>query len=143
MKQEVNLRIVLEKPPAGVDFGLQKGAGSGYETVATQRSTGEDLRFECAVAVSLGNAGSPLKFSGPFVQGPSGSKFLYLDIGAYAGQKDTPWSRRLKIPLTGIPPKVLAAKDSVLEARVRGTGKDQGPSCGTAKPFTGWTLKRG
>ena len=29
---EIALRIVLQQPPAGVDFALQKGRGSAYET---------------------------------------------------------------------------------------------------------------
>lgn len=33
MESELNLRIVLEKPTAGVDFGLQKGCGNDYETL--------------------------------------------------------------------------------------------------------------
>jgi len=32
MKQELTLKIVLENPPSGVDFGLQKGSGNKYET---------------------------------------------------------------------------------------------------------------
>jgi len=143
VKQEVKLRIVLEKPPPGVDFGLQKGSGSNYETVGTQRSRGEDLRFECSVIASADSDRSMIKFSGPYVQGPAGNKFLYLDIGTYAGQKDSCWSRRLKIPLAGIPSGVLTAAEATLEARVRGTGKDQTPSCGTANPFPGWTFSKG
>jgi len=141
MKQQVRLRIVLEKPPAGVDFGLQKGSGRNFETVDTQRSSGADLEFECTAMMTAGGP-SGVKFSGPFVQGPAGGKFLYLDIGACAGQTDTPWSRRLKIPLAGIPQAVLTTKDPLLEGRVAGSGKDQSPSCGTAKSFAGWKLKR-
>lgn len=37
MERELTLRIVLEKPLAGVDFGLQKGRGSEYETIQKQR----------------------------------------------------------------------------------------------------------
>nr|WP_206108274.1 DUF5990 family protein [Paludisphaera soli] len=40
MNVELRLRIVLESPPAGVDFGLQLGKGSDYETIETQRSQG-------------------------------------------------------------------------------------------------------
>ena len=39
-------------------------------------------------------------FAGPFVQGPAGERFVYINIGTYAGQLNTPWSRRLKIPLS-------------------------------------------
>jgi len=121
---------VLERPTAGVDFGLQKGRGSGYETVQTQRSTGHDLVFECEVIVKAG------ALTGPFLQGPPGGRFLYIDIGTLAGQPQTPWTRRLKIPLTGITAKLLAAP--ALETRVAGCGVDGSPSCGTARPFAGW-----
>jgi hypothetical protein len=43
MEAELHLRIVLEKPPAGVDFGLQEGKGHAYKTVRIQR----DLRLYC------------------------------------------------------------------------------------------------
>src|SRR5580700_11618754 len=46
MARELTLRIIIEQPPQGVDFGLQKGSGSVYETVQKQRSQGKDLVFE-------------------------------------------------------------------------------------------------
>jgi hypothetical protein len=141
MKQhQLNLRIVVERPPAGVDFGLQKGRGSDYETVQTQQSKKEDLRFEFHIEVKEGKDGLP-NFLGPFVQGPTQERFVYLDIGTYAGQTGTPWSRRLKIPLHGITWKLIdqvSRSPQVLEARVQGAGKDGSPSCGTVKPFAGW-----
>src|SRR5262249_55625070 len=36
--REVKLRVVLRRPPAGVDFGVQKGQGNPYETILTKRS---------------------------------------------------------------------------------------------------------
>ena len=96
MNTELTLRIVVERPPKGVDFGLQKGRGSAYETVQTQRSTGKDLTFQFSVGVK------GIALAGPFVQGPAGQRFVYIDIGTYAGQADSCWGRRLKIPLTGI-----------------------------------------
>ena len=137
MERELTLRIVLESPPAGVDFGLQKGRGNDYETIQTQRSSGSDLRFEFAIRVKI-DKDDP-NFLGPFVQGPTGGRFVYIDIGTYAGQLDTCWSRRLKIPLTAITSEMVAA-GSVLETRVPGTGKDGGPTCATVKPFAGWKL---
>jgi hypothetical protein len=81
MEGDLTLRIILETPPAEVVFGLQKGRGSGYETVQKQRSTGEDLEFEFVVSVA---GGHPPGFSGPFVQGPRGQRFVYIDIGTAA-----------------------------------------------------------
>jgi hypothetical protein len=51
MEQEINLRIVLVTPPAGVDFAVQKGRGRVYEPMQKQRSTGKDLLFEFCVNV--------------------------------------------------------------------------------------------
>jgi hypothetical protein len=142
MEHELTLRIVLEKPTAGCDFGVQKGKGNEYETVQTQRSKGKDLSFEFRVRVKTGTAAP--NFLGPFVHGPTGERFIYIDIGTYAGQTETVWSRRLKVPLRGITSevieRVLANDHSLLETRVAGTGRDGGPTCGTVKPFEGWRL---
>lgn len=124
----VTLRVVLEKPTAGVDFGLQEGHGSDYEVATKQRSKGDDLEFEFTVTAKTGRDDDLPNFAGPFVQGPVGQRFVYINIGTYAGQTNTPWSRRLKIPLSGITWDVLRA-GKVLAARIPGTGKDGGPSC--------------
>jgi hypothetical protein len=142
MEREITLRIVLESPPAGVDFGLQKGQGNEYETVQTQRSKTGDLRFEFSVRVKEDKRGEPT-FLGPFTQGPPQERFVYLDIGTYAGQTDTQWSRRLKVPLRGITWRMIeqaADSGAALETHVPGTGRDGGPNCATVKPFAGWKL---
>jgi len=141
MDRELTLRIILERPPKGVDFGLQKGRGSAYETVQTQRSRGKDLEFEFSVGVKAGAGKAMQALVSPFVQGSAGERFVYIDIGTCAGQADSCWSRRLKIPLTGITMDMIAAR-GILEARVSGTGKDGGPSCATVKPFDGWKSLR-
>src|ERR671926_145155 len=92
---KVRLRIIIERPPAGVDYGLQNGRGSAYETIQKQRSTGKDLHFEFEVGVKQGGG---LSFSGPFVQGRAGEQYVYIDIGKYAGQENTECARRLKVP---------------------------------------------
>ena len=135
MSEVASFRIVLENPTPGVDFGLQKGRGTNYETIQKQRSAAGDLCFEFTTGVKAGVAPG---FTGPLVQGPSGERFVYLDIGTCAGQTGTCWSRRLKIPLRGITWDMIGRPDAVLEARVPGTAKDGGPTCGTVKPFGGW-----
>src|SRR4051794_8014359 len=102
MNVEVRLRIVLESPPVGVDFGLQLGGGSAYKTVQTQRSQGDDLRFDGTVTAKDNGGDEPPNFLGPLTQGPPGGRFLYIDIGKLAGQADSGWERRLKVPLGGI-----------------------------------------
>ena len=143
MKQELLLRVILENPPGGIDFGLQKGNGSAYETIQLQRSSDKDLEFEFPITIKLNKDGLP-GFHGEFVQGPSNQLFIYIDIGTCAGQKESCWSRRLKIPLTGIDLKTIKElttnSNKVLEARVPGTGRDNGPNCATVKPFAGWHI---
>ena len=146
MNQELILQIILETPPPNVDFGLQKGSGNMYETIQTQRSKSEDLRF--GVEVKIKNAVSKSdepNFIGPFVQGIAPNKFIYIDIGTYAGQKDSIWGRRLKIPLKGISWDMIAQVQTndhlIIETCVAGTGKDGEPNCATVKPFGGWKIK--
>lgn len=143
MNQEISIRIILESPPSGVDFGIQKGSGNKYETILKQRSSEKDLCFEFKISVKENQAALP-DFKGPYVQGPSNERFIYVDIGTAAGQFDSVWTRRLKIPLRDISAEtiqqLLADSSLVLETKVPGTGKDGGPNCATVKPFPGWHL---
>jgi len=142
MERQVTLRVIVERPPGGVDIGVQEGHGNNYKTVQTQRLTKQDLRFEFPIRVKEGKSGEP-NFLGAFAQGPATNRFIYLDIGTFAGQTNTQWSRRLKIPLTGITwPMIEQASDAsvIIETRVPGTGRDGGPTCGTVKQFSGWVL---
>src|SRR6185295_10266917 len=126
MEEELKLRIILENPPPGIDFGLQEGSSNNYKVVQKQRSSKGDLKFEFAVRVREGKDGQP-NLLGPFVQGPAQQRFVYIDIGTYAGQTDTHWSRRLKVPLLGITWDLIQKKKT-LETHVPGTGKDGGPT---------------
>ena len=145
MSNELTLRIILEKPTAAVDFGIQKGKGNNYETILKQRSVGKDLRFEFTITVKPGKDGLYDLF-GTIVQGTAGDRFIYIDIGTYARQQDTPWSRRLKIPLKGITETMinhlLAHPKIIMETNIAGRGNDNSPACGTAKPFNGWRLSK-
>src|SRR5689334_11406568 len=102
MDEQVKFSIVLLQPPEGVDFGLQKGSGSNYETVQKQRSASGELHFEFTATIRRNKDSADPDFKGPFVQGPLQGRFVYIDIGTLAGQTDSVWSRRLKIPLKGI-----------------------------------------
>ncbi len=147
METECRLRIVLVAPPSGVDFGLQQGKGSNYTTVQKQRSSGNDLSFTCTITVKNNRKDGLPNFLGPFVQGPTTGRFVYIDIGKLAGQSNTVWDRRIKVPLSAITweliEKVASNSKSVLQARLPGTGKDGGPSCGTVQPLNGWLRATG
>ena len=143
-ESQVRLRIILVTPPAGVDFGVQDGKGNDYKTIQKQRSKGADLTFEFT-ATSKDNRDDGLpNFLGTLMQGPVAERFV--DIGKLAGQTDSCWDRRIKVPLGGITWDMIekVSKDPVLvlEARLPGTGKDGGPSCATVKPTDGWKVCR-
>lgn len=143
MNQELTIRIILESPPTGVDFGIQKGSGNKYETILKQRSGDQDLCFEFKISVKEKDAAA-YNFTGPYVQGPANERFIYVDVGTAAGQFDSVWTRRLKVPLRDISAEtiqqLLADSSLVLETKVPGTAKDGGPNCATVKPFPGWHL---
>ncbi len=143
MNQEVSLRIILQSPPPGVDFGVQKGSGSKYETIQKQRSGKDELCFDLTVSLKDTQKALP-DFKGLYVHGTLSERFVYIDIGTCAGQIDSIWSRRLKIPLRNISSKMISLllDDSslILETKVPGTGKDGGPNCATVKPFPGWHI---
>jgi hypothetical protein len=145
METEITLQIILIQPTPNVVFGLQKGAGTHYETVQKQIPTSNDLNFTFTIVVKGERSKDKFpKLSGSFVQGAADNKFVYIDIGTYAGQSDTMWSRRLKIPLSGITWEDIDSLSgtSVLQTRVPGTGRDGGPNCATVKPFAGWHLEQ-
>ena len=130
------LQIRLEQPVPGVTHALQKGKGNAYALEQRQTAGDTDLSFEIPVTVK--DADSVPDFSGPFVQGPRGGRFIYINIGTSAGQHDSPWTRRLKVPLAGIDALLLREGGGRLSARVPGRGRDGTPNCATVTPFSGW-----
>lgn len=144
MSNQLPFRIILEKPTLDVDYGLQEGQGSAYKTIQTKTSDGSSIVFNFSMKYKL--ADDEPVFSGAYVHGPSGGRFIYIDIGQMAGQKNSAWSRRIKIPLEGITRemagKVLNDPGLVIETKLPGEGKDGGPVCGTVRPVNGWKLAR-
>jgi hypothetical protein len=145
MNDELRLRIILTEPPPDVNFGLQSGSGNRYETVQKQVCGKGDLLFMLSVKIRKDKDGQP-DFAGPFVQGNKGERFIYIDIGTYAGNTHSIWGRRLKVPLRDISAttveNILADDKLILETRVPGTGRDGGPNCATVKPFPGWHIAK-
>ncbi|MCY7422491.1 MAG: DUF5990 family protein [Chitinophagaceae bacterium] len=140
MKHEIELRIMLDAPPTGVLFGVQQGKGSIYQITQKQLSNGGMLVFDCTITAIATE--ESIDFKGEVVQGKRGERFIYISIGSMAGQLNATWSRRLKIPLTGISMEMMEAnqknKKVALQTTVAGTAKDGGPNCATPKPFMGW-----
>ncbi len=143
--RDIVVRIVLVSPPVGVDYGIQKGTGSDYQTLFLQRPSNPraQIVFDVPITVTERPDGHP-SFIGPFVQGKPAERFLYVDIGKYAGQRNTTWARRMKVPIDNITWTLIeqAAKSGkAIETRIPGTAKDGGPTAAsTAKLQSAWAL---
>lgn len=137
-RSELKLRLTLAAPPAGVMFSLQDKDNTPVRPVV---ASGGDLSFDLEIGIGDEEAG--LRFLGPFVRGPVGDKFVYWCVGTLAGQAGSPWTRRGKLKLATLDPKMVReaiGSDRRVEARVPGVGKDGGPSCATVKLLEPWRL---
>jgi len=139
---ELSLRVIVDDPPRGVTFQMQRGRG---ELVSPMHTTTAALVFEFAVRVGQRPTGEP-NFLGPFVQGSPSARFVYINSGTLAGQADSCWSRRAKVPLTGITWAMLdraRTEGGVLEAHIQGAGRDGGPVCASVRlREPGWRVAR-
>lgn len=135
------LRITLLHPPPGVRFRLQSGR---TELVAPTREDGAAISFDFEVRVADRDGAQPPRFLGPFTQGPPAVRFVYVNSGKQAGESDSCWDRRAKIPLGGITwdliERTLAKKGARLEVQIEGTGRDGGPACATVPLARAWRV---
>ena len=132
VEQELTLRIRVVNPPADVEFLVQRGRD---ELTAPVTATRTALLFEFPVRVGAQPNGAP-NFLGPYAQGPPSSRFVYVNSGTYAGQSESCWSRRAKIPLTSITWSLIEEArraGRAIAVEFNGTGRDGGPSCATVK----------
>ena len=142
IEHALRLRLIVLRPPPGVQFCLQRGAS---ELVNVVVSTGADISFDLAVRAQPVANGDVARFLGPFTQGPPAVRFLYVCSGTSAGQLDSCWTRRAKIPLTGIAwplvEQACAAPNARLVACFDGSARDGGPACATVSLLDGgWRL---
>src|SRR5688572_17832457 len=101
--QEVPLRIVLVDPPPDVAFAIQRGRSELHQVT---RSKGESISFDFELRVRSGIDEEP-NLLGAFAQGTRGSRFIYVNSGTYAGDKESCWSRRAKVSLVNIRRELL------------------------------------
>jgi hypothetical protein len=127
IEQSVRMRIAIVRPPAGVRFCLQRGKENLEGTTATE---GCDLYFDFEVRARP-DAGGSVHLLGTFVQGPPTGRFLYVCVGTWAGQPDSPWTRRVKVPLTGIKHRPVILPSSSLTGM-----KISGPLTSNGSPKT-------
>ena len=135
---QLRLRITVLDLPAGVAFAMQRGRS---ELTAAVESRADALVFEFPVNVADASC-EPPRFVGEFTQGPAAGRFVYINVGTSAGQRGSPWTRRIKVPLYSMTPALvaaaIAAPGTVLETRIRGTGRDGTPACATVPLLAPW-----
>lgn len=138
MERTLPFRITVVDPPDGVIFRLQEGRG-GLVPPAHSSQHGFVFDFQLRVVGEPGNG--PPNFRGAFAQGPPATRFVYINSGTSAGQVDSCWTRRAKVPLTTatweLVEQVAASPDALLEARIAGRAKDGGPACATVPLLDG------
>jgi hypothetical protein len=140
---EIPLRIIVLKPPPGVRFAVQRGRD---ELVPPVEASPERLVFDLTVRVSGARSGPP-RLTGPFAQGPPAARFVYVSSGTLAGQPESCWTRRAKVPLTAIDwdliERLKRSPGSVLAAEIGGVARDGGPVCASVPLASGWRVRQG
>lgn len=87
---EVPFRITVLNPPPGVTLRLQSGRS---ELVAPSRESATSISFDFTLRVESGASGPP-RLLGPFAQGPPAKRFVYVNSGRRADQRESSWDRR-------------------------------------------------
>lgn len=141
---ELPICIVVEDPVPGLDFALQRGQADKATLQAPVRSSSASLAFEFEVTVDGSLADGRPRLLGPFVQGPPDARFVYLAVGRRAGQAESPWDGRIKVPLGGL------GRDQIeklppqgrLVARIAGRSPKGGPALASVPLLQpGWSAQ--
>jgi hypothetical protein len=140
--ETLSLRITVIDPPPNILWALQLGRD---ELVKPTSNTKSRISFDFTVEVVEDSSTAGFRLRGPAVQGRPGERFVYLRIGAYAGQVGASAGWRAKIGLEGISHKLVEAvkakPSSVLEVQFAGTGPKGGPACATVPLLgPGWRV---
>jgi hypothetical protein len=99
MDAELLICIAVLHVPPGVTFAVQRGR---HELLQPSRSKGGSLIFDLSVRVSERKGGGPPNVLGPYTQGKPDDRFIYLNSGTMAGQRDSCFTRRAKVKTHGI-----------------------------------------
>lgn len=133
---EIKMRIVIETPVPGVLHSLQE---DDAPLDAKRSNAGEPLAFDFPLRIAPKSDNGGPKFYGKQVrsEGPV-RRFVYVRIGTSAGDRASPWTRRMKIDIHDIDQALLdrATAGGVLEGTINGTAKDGSPACATIRLAT-------
>jgi hypothetical protein len=135
------IRIVVEDPIPGLVIALQRGQSAKAELVPPARRSAEAVAFDLEVTVDGRLADGRPRLLGPCVQGPPDGRFVYLCVGRYAGQAESDWAGRVKVPLGAIGWAEMEAlsPDGRLTARITGRSPKGGPALASVRLLPpGW-----
>jgi len=144
-KSELPLRIVVDQPIPGVALALQLGSGVKFDLVGPVQASVDALVFDLDINVDGSNAVGEPRLLGRFVQGPPTARFVYINVGASAGQIGSPWQRRVKVPLGAITWQAIEqlSPGERLTAHIASRGRDGTPACATVPILPpGWMPRR-
>ena len=151
--QRLRLRIVCVRPPDparhGAEFGLQEKRAGDWILHAGKRQRNGNFIFDFECDVKPSHSGTSPDFSGQFIHGKPGERFVYLSWKPRGWKPGTPEPgaphcvRRMKVHLRNIQwPQIESAfhSGSPLEAIVAGKAKDGGPNCASVPLAHGWQV---
>ena len=96
---ELPIRIVVDAPVPGLAMALQRGQAAKAVLVPPANRSSDAVVFDLEVTVDGRLPDGRPRLLGPCVQGPPEARFVYLSVGQYAGQADSEWAGRVKVPL--------------------------------------------
>ena len=92
--------------------------------------------FECQLSGAADPDGIAPDIKGPYIQGPPGGRFIYLNWVTIDDAGPARLFRRAKLWLDGVPPAVLgeAARTGLLVGRLGLTDPKGNPTCSAGRP---------
>jgi len=141
---DLPLCIVVEEPVRGLALALQRGQAGKATLLPPARDALAAVAFELEVTVDASLPDGRPRLLGPFVQGPPGARFVYLAVGRRAGQVESPWDGRVKVPLGGLgwdQIEELSPKGRLV-ARIAGQSPKGGPALASVRLLLpGWAAQ--
>lgn len=120
------------------------GTGTSYQNVHVGVQRGKEVvdwvpgdadAASWTVPVVVKHTAEGPDFTGPFVHGPRGARFVYLSWGEVGGESFRMF-RRAKLCFADVPAEALATalQDGTVGCRVRMTDGAGGPRCARVRP---------
>jgi hypothetical protein len=130
----------LERPEGhhGIEVGVQRKNKPG-ELMGQVSAGVQSVTWELEATPVSSNVAD---FTGPYISGPPGGRFIYLSWGVVEEPGSFEMFRRAKIMFDGIPADVLATaqKSGVLVGRLGLTDPKGNPTCAAVRPpLIEWT----